>query len=153
MRGSQLPTLDRGSRTRADLRATEEGSRRGRGGVVSSIAHRFLRPSLLASRSAATAVAFCFGRAAGRLFVLGATRKHDKGGLTALRWAAAGWRVVGGDDALSEGIEVSVRMRLSNSSASGIRSVVVRASGKNKNDHGNHSSSGKSLCFSPVSTT
>ncbi|KAJ8509596.1 hypothetical protein OPV22_000030 [Ensete ventricosum] len=81
-------------------------------------------------------------KSAGRLFVLGATRKHDKGGLTALRWAAAGWRVVGGDDALSEGIEVSVRMRLSNSSASGIRSVVVRASGKNKNDHGNHSSSG-----------
>lgn len=63
MRGSQLPTLDRGSRTRADLRATEERSRGGGGGVASSIAHRFLRPSLLASRSSATAVAFCFGRA------------------------------------------------------------------------------------------
>lgn len=92
-------------------------------------------------------------KTAGGLFVLGATRKHDRGGLMALRWAAAGWRVVGGDDSLSGGIEVSVRMRRSSSSASGIRSVVVRASGKKKNDHGNHSSSGKSLCFSLVSTT
>ncbi|URD80725.1 hypothetical protein MUK42_05102 [Musa troglodytarum] len=81
-------------------------------------------------------------KSAGGFFVLGATRKHDRGGLMALRWAAAGLRVVGGDDALSGGIEVSERMRRSSSSASGIRSVVVRASGKKKNDHGNHSSSG-----------
>nr|XP_009385120.1 PREDICTED: uncharacterized protein LOC103972490 isoform X1 [Musa acuminata subsp. malaccensis] len=83
-------------------------------------------------------------KTAGGLFVLGATRKHDRGGLMALRWAAAGWRVVGGDDSLSGGIEVRVRLRRSSSSASGIRSVVVRASGKKKNDHGNHSSSGNS---------
>ncbi|CAL9096030.1 unnamed protein product [Musa textilis] len=80
-------------------------------------------------------------KSGGGLSVFGVTRKHAKVGLVAPSWATAGWRVVCSEEAPAGVIDVRVSLRRRSSLASGYRSVVVKASGKKKNDRGDLSSS------------
>ncbi|THU67697.1 hypothetical protein C4D60_Mb05t27450 [Musa balbisiana] len=81
-------------------------------------------------------------KSGGGLSVFGVTRKHAKVGLVAPWWATAGWRVVCSEEAPAGVIDARVSLRRRSSLASGYRSVVVKASGKKKNDRGDLSSSG-----------
>ncbi|WOL03625.1 hypothetical protein Cni_G12345 [Canna indica] len=81
-------------------------------------------------------------KSGGGLSIFGAARKHERSRLVALRRIAAGWTVLGREDAPAIYVSYSSRNWRLIWAPGQHRSIVVRASGE-KNNHGSHPSSGK----------